>query len=221
MAISDIKLRTKTFTEEELEEQLFFREGVHEVMIGMAEFNETAAGDIYLHVAVAGKSGEESSARLYFTDKSTKYSIDTIRKILIHNAESDEKKAEIREYFNTKVKCLLDLKPLARSLIGKQAWLKIEKSDRTYVGEGGKTRNSYDRDLYGFEPRMKNREAMEPETPQSAAPASVAASTAPQPAPGMAGKTVAPSQISDGDIARQAEKMIDSGKEVDLSDVPF
>ncbi len=41
MAINDVKMKVFKITEDDLIEQTFFREGVHEVIITSAEFFET------------------------------------------------------------------------------------------------------------------------------------------------------------------------------------
>jgi hypothetical protein len=90
---------------------------------------------------------------MFFTEKANKITISTIRRILVHNAEDENKKQEIRIKFQT-VTSLLDLKAFVMDLIGKQAWLKIEKSDRTYIDNDGNEKFSYNRNLYGYEPEM-------------------------------------------------------------------
>ena len=151
MALNDIKLKTFKITEEDLVEQNFFREGVHEVIITSAEFFETDDKKIYLELGIMGSNDEQDTARLYFTDGAKKISIDTIRKILVHNAPDDETKDKIREAYK-KITNLAQLNPFALRLVDKQAWLKIEKSDKTETGE---IKHSYNRNIYGFEPKMK------------------------------------------------------------------
>jgi len=155
MALNDIKLKTFKITEEDLVEQNFFREGVHEVIITSAEFFETDDKKIYLELGIMGSNDEQDTARLYFTEGAKKISIDTIRKILVHNAPDDETKDKIREAYK-KITNLAQLNPFALKLIDKQAWFKIEKSDKTYTSkETGEIKYSYNRNIYGFEPKMK------------------------------------------------------------------
>lgn len=155
MALNDIKLKTFKITEEDLVEQNFFREGVHEVIITSAEFFETDDKKIYLELGIMGSNDEQDTARLYFTEGAKKISIDTIRKILVHNASDDETKDKIREAYK-KITNLAQLSPFVLRLVDKQAWLKIEKSDKTYTSkETGEIKHSYNRNIYGFEPKMK------------------------------------------------------------------
>lgn len=215
MTVSDINLRRTPISEDDLNGAEYFSEGVHQVTIQNAEFVESN-GKIYLETTVRGDGGELEKIRLYFTESSTKISINTIRKIIIHSISDEEQRKVFREEFN-KIRSLLDLSKFISRLKGCVAWLKIEKSERTYVNRYGEVRHSMDRSLYGFEPRTENRE-------KNIAPQSVqviSQPSTPQPAPDMAGKIIAPSQIPDEEIAKQAEEMIDSGKEVDLSDIPF
>lgn len=155
MALNDIKLKAFKITEEDLVEQNFFREGVHEVIITSAEFFETDDKKIFLELKLTGSNDEEGSTRLYFTEDAKKISLDTIRKILVHNASDDETKDKIREAYK-KITNLAQLNPFALRLVDKQAWLKIEKSDKTYTSkETGEIKHSYNRNIYGFEPKMK------------------------------------------------------------------
>lgn len=155
MALNDVKLKTFKITEEDLVEQNFFREGVHEVIITSAEFFETDDKKVYLELGIMGSNDEQDTARLYFTEGAKKISLDTIRKILVHNAPDDETKDKIREAYK-KITNLAQLHPFALRLVDKQAWLKIEKSDKTYTSkETGEIKHSYNRNIYGFEPRMK------------------------------------------------------------------
>lgn len=159
MALNDIKLKAFKITEEDLVEQNFFREGVHEVIITSAEFFETDDKKIYLELGIMGSSDEQDTVRLYFTEGAKKISLDTIRKILVHNASDDETKDKIREAYK-KITNLAQLNPFALRLVDKQAWLKVEKSDKTYTSkETGEIKHSYNRNIYGFEPKMKNEES--------------------------------------------------------------
>lgn len=155
MALNDVKMKVFKITEEDLVEQNFFREGVHEVIITSAEFFETDDQKIYLELGIMGSNDEQDTVRLYFTDGAKKISLDTIRKILVHNAPDEETKGKIREAYK-KITNLAQLNPFALRLIDKQAWLKIEKSDKTYTSkETGEIKHSYNRNIYGFEPKMK------------------------------------------------------------------
>ena len=155
MAISDINLKTARIKPEDLVEDEYFGQGVHEVIIYGAEFyKDEKKGNIYLDVDVADEQNvKKAQVRMFFTEKANKITISTIRRILVHNAEDENKKQEIRTKFQT-VTSLLDLKAFVMDLIGKQAWLKIEKSDRTYIDNDGNEKFSYNRNLYGYEPEM-------------------------------------------------------------------
>jgi len=155
MAISDINLKTARIKPEDLVEDEYFGQGVHEVIISNAEFFKDDKNDkIYLDVDVADEQNiRKAQVRMFFTEKANKITISTIRRILVHNAEDENKKQEIRIKFQT-VTSLLDLKAFVMDLIGKQAWLKIEKSDRTYIDNDGNEKFSYNRNLYGYEPEM-------------------------------------------------------------------
>lgn len=196
--LNSVKLKVFKLSEEDVAENgYYFREGVHEVIISDVEFMESKDKKIYAEFKVVGKNGEEATPRIYFTENAKKISIDTIRKILVHNAETEEVKQAIRDKFK-KVTNLLDLNSFLEKTKGKQAWLKVEKSDHEYTDEAtGEVKISYNRNIYGFEPKITPK----PEVKQVDDNEEITA------------------------IDQQPDKVevddLDYEEEIDLSDIPF
>ena len=44
---------------------------------------------------------------------------------------------------------------MLEKLDGYEAWFTVYQSDRTYTNAQGETRHSYDRNIYGYEPKLK------------------------------------------------------------------
>lgn len=161
MAINDIKLKSCRFSDEDKEEmEEFFREGIYEVEIVSVEIKEHSTNkNIYAEIGLKGKQGQEGTASLWFTDKSKKFSIDTVRKILVHHQETEEKKQLVRDTI-AKVDNLFKFQGIMTKMIGCQAWYKVEKNGKTYSDEEtGETKDSYNKNIYGFKPTMKSEKA--------------------------------------------------------------
>lgn len=133
----------------------YFGEGIHKVKIMAVTEGKTDAGKEFIEFTVVGENDEEGNARVWFTsDKAIRFSFNTIRGIIVHNALPAKKDAA-RELVN-KVKDTAELVELCnQSLIGKEAWYVVEKSDYTYTNEAGEQKQGYNRNLYGYEPKPK------------------------------------------------------------------
>lgn len=192
--LSEIRMKTFIIKEDDLAEaETYFRIGVHKVTIDRVELKETDSKKIYAEFDLSGEAGQKGNARLWFTDKAIKYSIDMIRKILVHNANDEAAKQAVRDEFKN-VKNLLDLSAFLKRTTDCEAWLKIERSDRTYTNRDGEERFSYDRNLYGFEPVMSK----EPATSKSS----------------NAGTVEAINQAISGEV-------VDETEQINLDDIPF
>lgn len=148
-----------TFTDENKQEMgAFFSEGIHKVKISAIVAGETDQGKEYFEFTVAGDNGEEGSARIWWTtDNATKYSFNVIKNIFVHNTvekNRDQIKAKVDA-----VKTTDELLDLCQALVGKEAWYQVTKSDRTYVNNAGETKNSYDRNITGYEPKPAKKTA--------------------------------------------------------------
>src|SRR5688500_18525944 len=145
------------FTDEHKTEQQtsYFGVGIHKVKIMLVEFGIDDKKREYAEFTLVDPENDDKhdTARLWLhTDKTTEFSCSTIRSIFVHNAP-EEKKDSVREKFNA----LEDTKQLEeacqKTLIGKECWYSIyENPNRTYTNDKGETKNSYDRNIYGYEP---------------------------------------------------------------------
>lgn len=145
-------------TDEDLAERNtnYFSEGEHEVAIVKAERGTTDAGKEYVEFTVQGKNEEEGTARLWFTtDASAKYALSIMAGIAVHNKDTDAEKAKVREAF----KAIQDTDVVDDKFLKKfenmLAFYQVSKSDRTYMNAAGETKNSYDRNIYGYMPKPK------------------------------------------------------------------
>lgn len=150
------------FTDEHKEEMGgdFFGQGVHKVQIQTIEFGETegdAPKEFVEFTVVDPENAERTGkARLWFhTDGAIKYSFNTIRTIFVHNAPED-KKDDVRAKFDA-LKNTEELdKACQKMLIGKEAWYSVyENPERTYPGADGSPKNSYDKNITGYEPKPR------------------------------------------------------------------
>ncbi len=101
-------------------------------------------------------------------------SIDTVRRILVHNQEDENIKQKIREKIQ-QIKNLADFAVLLEKTVGCTAWFKVsEDEDRTYEKDG-KVKKSINRRIYGYKPKFESpkeqtevkAETQEPETPEN------------------------------------------------------
>lgn len=152
--MNEEELKSVTFSDDDVKENVFFMQGVHSVIIKKATIDKNKAGKPFIQLDVEGENGEEGSARRWFTGAATPYTIDTIRKIFVHNAKNEDDKQKLRDFFKT-VKTLYDIAQIKDRLIGKQCWFTLQKSDDTYIDENGDEKNSYDKNFWGYEPTLK------------------------------------------------------------------
>lgn len=137
---------------------LYFGEGVHKVKIIGVIQDKNDNGSEYFEFGLEGENGEEGTARIYWTEKAQKYSFNAVRDIFVHNTKEANK-----DMIRAKVDATKDTDELFKlvdaNLIDKEAWFKVEKAGTTYVNNNGETKNSYNRNLYGYEPAMKKQTA--------------------------------------------------------------
>ena len=148
-----------TMTDEDLATRTggnYFSEGVHEVLIRKAERGTTAAGKDFAEITVLGHDDEEGTARLWFsTEAGAKYALSILSGIAVHNREGDAAKEKARATFKAITDTdEVDDKFLAR-FVEMDAWFLVQKSGGTYQNAEGETKDSYDRNIYGYEPKMK------------------------------------------------------------------
>lgn len=159
--MTDQELKSVTLSDDDLKEpEPFFKEGVHRVVIDSAKFEKNQDGKIFLEVKVIGEENQKADARLWFTEKARPYSIDTIRKIFVHNAADDSAKDKIRTAI-AMIKSLAELNAILPKLAGKECWYSIKKLDNTYIDRNGNEKNSYDKNLTSYKPTESNKNATE------------------------------------------------------------
>lgn len=129
----------------------YFGEGVYPVTITKVDKNTTDDGKEYFEFTVAGTDGEEGTARVWWTEKAKHYSFNTVKTIFVHNTVEKNKQL-IRDKIDS-TKNTDELFSLMSGLIGKKAWYKVERTGTTYTNGAGEIKNSYNRNIYGYEPR--------------------------------------------------------------------
>lgn len=140
--------------EAKVELDQYFEEGIHEVKIQGITLEDE--GTERFEVGVKGKNGEQATVRMYLTEKAMKYTIDNLRKIVVHNTPDKLKKDAARDEVNAckTTEELLGL--LQKKLENADCWYSKFKNGQQYqaVDKDGTevTRDSYDTRLSSFEP---------------------------------------------------------------------
>lgn len=128
----------------------YFGEGTHKVTITKIEQGKTQDEKEYFEFTVEGENGEEGTARVFWTEKAQQYSFNSIRDIFVHNTPEKNREAVRAAVDNTTDTDEL-FKLCQQTLIGKEAWYVVQKTDRTYTNAAGELKYSYNRNLYGYE----------------------------------------------------------------------
>lgn len=130
--------------------------GVHKVKIGAIEHGLTENDKEYVEFTVLGENEEEDTARVWFTSqKAANYSFNICRSIYVHNAPKDKKDAA-RDQFDALEDAEAMVKLMNEKLIGGECWFtKYPSPDRTYQAADGSIRKSIDKNVYGYEPRLR------------------------------------------------------------------
>lgn len=130
--------------------------GVSEVQFNGAIADQTDAGKEFIEIGVVNKEGLEDTARLWFvSEQSGNISFNTARQILVHAAKDEKAKAAVRDLADA-VKDSQELCDLMNDkLAGAKFWFtKYYDASRTYEANG-QTRKSINKNVYGYEPRLK------------------------------------------------------------------
>lgn len=131
----------------------YFGEGVHKVKIDEVVFGMTDKDKEYAEFKLIGENGETGSARMWFTtDGAINYSFNAIRNIFIHNTV-EKHRDKMREKFDA-LHNTEELAEFCKALRGKECWYSIVKTDQTYTDNYGNIRHNYDRNVYGYEPKI-------------------------------------------------------------------
>lgn len=140
--------------EREFKESLPF--GITVVKITGVLSDTAESGADFIEIGVQSEDGIEDEARLWFTGGATPISFNTVRDIAVHNQTDDKTKDAVREAF-AKLKSSEELAELiATKMIGQQAWFtKYYDPSRTYSGKDGTQRRSINKNILGYEPRLK------------------------------------------------------------------
>lgn len=131
--------------------------GVSEVQFVGAIADQTDAGKEFIEVGVVNKEGVEDAVRLWFVStQSGNISFNTIRQILVHAAKDEKAKDEARTAADA-VKDSQELCDLMNDrLAGAKFWMtKYYDAKRTYEAQDGQTRRSINKNIYGYEPKLK------------------------------------------------------------------
>lgn len=140
----------------------YFEQGVHEVTIKEAKRGATNDGKDFVEFELAGTEGQSGTARVWLTtEKAAKYALGILAGIMVHNKKTEAEKAKTRDNF----KLITDTDQLDKAFLdrfnGFKAWYQVEKSDRTYVANDGTTKYSFDKNIYGYEPKPRQKTAAE------------------------------------------------------------
>lgn len=150
------------FTDEDKIERTggkYFDEGIHEVRVGLVEFGFTNDKREYCDIEVMGMENDDertAKVRFWFHTAGAKgYSFGAIRNMFVHNA-SEAKKEATRTRYNA-IKNTEELEAaMQKVLVGDnaQVWLRVTQ-DGTYKNGNGDDKPSYDRELFGYNPPVK------------------------------------------------------------------
>lgn len=117
----------------------WFELGVYEVYIqGVTVGESPNTNSKYLEFALLGPDDQEGTARLYLTEMAAPYTRNTLAQISVHNADTEEAKQKVRDYFRviTDPASLADSKLLAK-FKDKQAWIDVYEDDKSPKSNGG------------------------------------------------------------------------------------
>jgi hypothetical protein len=134
----------------------WFGFGVHEVTIGEITEGQTDGGTDYIEFTVLGDDGEEDTARVWLTEKAEKYSFNTLRSIYVHCAP-EEAKDKARDSFDKAPDSTKVVEMMNDKCVGKKCWFtKYPDPTRTYQNSAGETKQSINKNIYGYEPKPRN-----------------------------------------------------------------
>ena len=145
-------------TADDFSDRNFFEFGIHEVTIEGAVLESLDDGREYIEIGVRGDNGESDTVRLFLsTEKAIKFHLRTLQAICVHNAKSEADKDKVRNAFigkidDKKIRTILD------KMEGYRAWFQVEQDPaRTYTNASGEERPSLDKNIYGYQPRPRQK----------------------------------------------------------------
>lgn len=157
------ELQTITITPEETRESTFFNFGTHQIQIAKTQFGKHDDKP-YLDIFVQNDAAEDRARLWLHTPETRRISIDTVRKILVHNQADEEIKQKIRDKFQ-QIKNLADFSALAEKTIGATAWLKVSEDENRSYERDGEVKKSINRRLYGYQPKDSKKAETAEEAP--------------------------------------------------------
>lgn len=130
--------------------------GVSKVQLVGATAGATDDEKDWIDLEITTEDGIEDTARVWFTGKAAPYSFNTLRQIAVHNGKDDAEKEKIREA----VEACADSDALAELLntkvAGGELWFtKYLDPSRTWTDNDGNVRQSVNKNVYGYEPKLK------------------------------------------------------------------
>lgn len=151
--------------EREFSEKLPY--GITKVQLVGATAGETDDGKDWIDLEIVSEDGIEDTARVWFTGKAAPYSFNTLRQIAVHQGKDDAEKEKIRQAVEACADsdALADL--LNAKVAGGELWFtKYLDPQRTWTDQDGNVRQSVNKNVYGYEPKLKP-ELMPQENPMT------------------------------------------------------
>jgi hypothetical protein len=130
--------------------------GVSRVQLVGATAGETEDGKSWIDLEITTADGIEDTARVWFTGKAAPYSFNTLRQIAVHSGKDDAAKEELRQGIEN----MQDSDELAdflnEKVAGGELWFtKYLDPQRTWTDNDGNVRQSVNKNVYGYEPKLK------------------------------------------------------------------
>jgi hypothetical protein len=132
--------------------------GVYECIIKKIEYDN---GEKPFYLLTVEAEGIEETVRMYLhTDGCQEISLKTLKGLVIHQYDSDEKKIKARQTFDSN---LIDdpaqfLNYLVMELTNAKGYLVIKKSDRSFTRENGSTGFYNNKSVLPYAPVLKDTE---------------------------------------------------------------
>lgn len=153
------ELKNITISPEEIRETTYFEFGTHEIVISKVKIDKHEDKP-FAEIFVENDSAEDRARLWLHTPDTRRISIDTVRKILIHNQENEEIKQKIREKFQ-QIKNLADFAALLEKTVGCAAWFKVSEDETRSYEKNGEVKKSINRRIYGYQPKDSQKAKVE------------------------------------------------------------
>lgn len=138
----------------EFKESMSF--GLHKVQLVGATAGETEAGKDFIELTIVNVDGVEDAARCWFTGGATNISFNTLRDIAVHVSKDEEEKQAARDAVDAMSNSEELADYLNEKCAGGELWFtKYYDAERTYQDRDGNVRRSVNKNVYGYEPKLK------------------------------------------------------------------